>query len=190
MPKSIINNCMAKFREWLVNDGLLTEDGFAGAGGNSWDVLYPTYADDYAHVAAAPLDHQWLQWKWSRGLELGRKLVNIDNEEFQKRGYVGIESRDMPSAGDKGWKHKKDDGRGSAQPYKIDNLLKIAIGKTSNQTKLIDWDNDFRSWTAYGGSTEYEPDCDLRSIFGDDHEHKWPEIDEKYMDAPFKNKYE
>jgi hypothetical protein len=176
-----------KFKNWLLN-----EDGFAGAGGNSWDVLYPTYADDYPHVAGAPLDHMWLQFRWDRGMELGRRLINIDNKEFQKRGYTSIESTTAPPAGDnKKWKHKTDDGtKSSMRVVTMDRLPWLADGKSADQTKALDKSTTYRNWTGAGGSTGYEADCDLNDIFHDEPEHKWPEIDEKYMDAPFKKQYE
>jgi len=177
---------MAKFKEWIMN-----EDGFAGAGGNSWDVIYPTYADDYPQVSATPRSHFFLQFRWDRGLELGRSLINIDNEEFQKRGYVGIESSDIPNSGESGWKHKYDDGgTGSQKPYNMKDLVWLADGKTSEQTKALDRGATYRSWTSHGGSSGYEPDVDLCKIFGDKCSHKWPTIDVKHMDSPFRKKYE
>jgi hypothetical protein len=132
----------------------------------------------------------WLQFRWDRGLELGRTLDNIDNAEFQKRGYVGIESTDMPPAGEGGWKHKPDSGKSSVRPYEMDRMKWIAIGKTADQTQGLEAGTQARLWTGAGGSTGYEPDVDLPSIFGDDGSGKFPEVDEKYMDAPFKKKYE
>jgi hypothetical protein len=176
-----------KFKNWLLN-----EDGFADAGGNSWDVLYPTYADDYPNVSKHPLKHMWLQFRWDRGLELGRKLINIDNDEFQKRGYTSIESTTAPPAGDnKKWKHKPDDGtKSSMKVVTMDRLPWLADGKSADQTKALEKGTTYRSWTGANGSLRYEPDYDLDSIFHDEPEHKWPEIDEKYMDAPFKKQYE
>jgi len=175
-----------KFKQWLLN-----EDGFADAGGNSWDLLYPTRACDYNDVVRAPLDHFWLQFRWDRGLELGRKLINIDNAEFQKRGYTSIESSTAPSGGDSGgWKHKQDSGKSSVKVVKLPSLYWLATGKTSEQTKALPSGATLRLWQGAGGSTGYEPDCNLRSIFGDDGSGRWPEVDEKYMDAPFKKKYE
>lgn len=175
-----------KFKQWLLN-----EDGFADAGGNSWDLIYPTRAGDYSDVVRAPLDHFWLQFRWDRGLELGRKLININNQEFQRRGYTSIESTTAPPGGDgKGWKHKKDDGKSSIKVNKLKSLSWITLGKTSEQTKGLPKGTTVRLWQGQGGSTGYEPDCDLKSIFEDDGSGKFPEVDEKYMDAPFKQKYE
>lgn len=171
---------MTEFKEWLLN-----EDGFADAGGNSWDVLYPTYADDYPHVSAAPLDHFFLQRRWNRGEDLGRVLHNIDNDEFQKRGYVGISSPTMPDTGDCFWKHKPDKtNEGSTKPYKQQDLRWIIIGKTSKDTKDTDNPKSKKIWSKFG-STKYEPDTNLNQIFHDEdmHTHKWPTIDPNYIDA-------
>jgi len=172
------------FRDWLLN-----EDGFAGAGGNSWDVIYPTYADDYAHVSAAPLNHFWLQFRWGRGAELGREFHNIDDKEFLQRGYVGLESRDMPSGGEGGWKHKADNGEGSVKPYDLPDLVWLADGETSEKTKALDRSATYRVWSN-AGSTGYEPDCNLCKIFGDNASGKWPDTDPDYMDAEWTKKYE
>jgi len=171
---------MVEFKNWLLN-----EDGFAGDGGNSWDLLYPTYADDYPYASQVPLDHFWLQWRWERGEQLGRILHNIDNDEFQRRGYVSVSSPDMPDAGDGFWVHKEDNNKkGSNKPVYSQDLRWIVQGKTSKDVGVTDHPELKKHWSKLG-PTGYAPDANLDKIFkdGDRHTHTWPDIDEKYMDT-------
>lgn len=173
-----------QFRDWLLNEDF-------GDGGTSWDLLYPTTGGDYADVNNDPLSHFWLQWKWDRGTdpEIGRTLYNIDNDEFQKVGYASIESRTMPEAGNdhKFWTHKPDDGsKSSIKPYHLPELRWVAMGKTSKETKFVDRDGagKVKIWAGHGGATSSMHDENLDDIFHDEdrHTHKWPSVDEKYMD--------
>lgn len=177
-----------KFRDWIINEEF-------GEGGASWDLLYPTTAGDYMNVNNDPREHFYLQWKWDRGTDpnIGRVLHNIDNESFQKIGYVGIESTTMPN-GDEPWKHKADDSNSSSiKPYFLQDLKWIAIGKTSNETQFLDQETagNVRIWPTHG-PTEVLDDSNLDAIFhdADTHSHKWPDIDEKYMDSKWTKKFE
>ena len=177
-----------KFRDWLINEEF-------GDGGVSWDLLYPTTAGDYMNVNADPREHFGLQWKWNRGTDpdIGRVLHNIDNEAFQKIGYVGIESPTMPS-GDKPWKHKVDDSSDSSiKPYFIPTLKWTVVGKTSEETQFLDRDEKANVviWPTFG-ATDVLDDSNLDAIFHDEdsHSHKWPNINPEYMDAEWTKKFE
>ena len=170
---------MDGFKDWLLN-----EDGFGDSGGNSWDLLYPTRAGDYTRISSSPLDHFFLQWKWRRGEELGRVLHNIDNDEFQERGYVSLSSS-IPDEKDEFWKHKEDkSNEGSIKPCFHKDLQWIVQGKTSKDVSMTDHPELNKHWSKLG-STGYEADKDLDKIFHDEdrHTHKWPTIDPNYIDA-------
>jgi len=159
-----------------------------GDGGSSWDLLYPTTAGDYADVNNNPLQHFWLQWKWDRGTEpdIGRTLHNIDNDKFQKIGYNSLASTSMPDTKDGFWKHKPDDGsKGSLQPYHLEDLRWVAIGKTSKDTKFVDKDSagKIKIWSGLGPTSTVD-DTNLDDIFHDEdtHTHSWPSVNTKYMD--------
>ena len=120
---------------------LFLEDGFDGPGGTSWDILYPSTAGDYVDAASGPREHSFLQWKWNRGLDrrVGRRpLYNIDNDEFQKRTYVTIESPTAPDTSDGFWQHKEDTGESYLKVKKVNNLIRMGYGKDSNDVKEIE----------------------------------------------------
>ena len=172
-----------KFRDWLLNEHF-------GDGGSSWDLLYPTTGGDYADVNNNPLSHFWLQWKWDRGTDpdIGRTLHNIDNDDFQKRGYASVSSNSMPDVGDGFWEHKPDDGtQSSIKPYRLPELKWVVMGKTSKETKFLPRDRagKVKIWAGHDGATSVCDDTNLDDIFHDEDRqtHCWPSVDEKYMDS-------
>ena len=179
-----------KFKEWL----LITEDdsdggsggGDAGTAGTSWDLLYPTRAGDYPYDVRTPKHHFWLQYRWSRGKQLGRVLHNIDDKEFANRKYATIESRTAPE-GDSGfWHHQEDTGDSSVKVTNGINLEYIGMGKDSKSCKPINhW-----HFTTSVEPMPPAPDTDLEALFHDKLSGKFPTVNPAYMDAPFNKVHE
>lgn len=176
---------MTQFKNWLLKESSF---GGGGSGGASWDLLYPTSAGDYPYASSSPVKHFFLQWKWDRGTDpdIGRTLYNIDNDDFQKRGYVGIESTTIPDLTDEFWKHKEDDNKSSIKPFKLQDLKWLEIGKTHKETKYHDSKgaSKVKVWAGPHGPTNILDDTDLDKIFhdGERQTNRWPTIDTKYMD--------
>jgi hypothetical protein len=117
-----------RFRDWILN-----EDFNATSSDLTGDLFYPTNAGDYPYVTNKPVEHWWLQWKWDQEKRQGRKFYNIDQEEFDKRGYVSLQSKTMP---DKKWTHKPD-SRSNVETIKTPDLIQIGVGKDSNDIKKL-----------------------------------------------------
>ncbi len=143
-----------RFKNWLI-----TEDFHASDSNQIGDALYPTNAGDYAYAANDPSEHSWLQWKWDQEKKEGRKFFNIDQEEFDKRGYVALKSLTMP---DDRWKHRSEQ-RPNISVVQVKDLSQVGIGKDSkdhnqlSHKKMIQWI------------------LPLDQIFKDKPSGKWPE---------------
>ena len=144
-----------RFKDWLV-----LEDFDANDSDQIGDLFYPTNAGDYAYAANDPGEHWWLQWKWAQEQQQGRPFHNIDTKEFEKRGYVAVQSTSLP---DGPWKNKKDQGS-SVEIKKLDDLGPLKIGKNSKDRKYIKTKGVMVQWT-----------LPLEKMFGDEPSGKWPE---------------
>lgn len=156
------------FKDWIISEKV-AESGHAG------------YPEEFF----------WLKWKFDRGEELGRKLHNVDNKEFQKRLFTTIESPTAPDGGDGFWKHKDDKNAPSTKVVKNVDLVWIGDGKTSKDNKPIEgymFNHPFGGvddlWPWYPDREKY-----LEKIFGDRATLKWPELS-KDFDKPWTKKYE
>lgn len=120
------------FKEWLINemsDG--GEDFFYGL------QLYSTDAFDFEPSSRHPAEHSLLQSRWKTEKKMGRKMINIDYDEFQRRSYKAIQSRSLPEAEGDFWRHKPDDGKGDAEVVELPRLTNISWGKTSKDAGTL-----------------------------------------------------
>lgn len=142
------------FKEWLIKEDFgATDSDLTG------DAMYPTNAGDYAYAANNPVEHSWLQWKWDQEKKQGRKFHNIDQKEFEKRGYATLHSITMP---DKEWKHSSDK-RPNMKLEKISDLDLIGIGKKSSDKPTL------------GAKAMVQWYYPLDKMFGDKGSGNWPE---------------
>lgn len=166
-----------RFKEWLINE----QEGDDGDGeeGVTWDLLYPTKASDYVNAVKNPRSHYFLQWRWNRGEELGRPLYNIDNKEFQKRGYVSVKSTEMPSATQR-WEHKDNEVTSSLEIIKQTRPNLLGVGKNSEDINVIKKPLYLHP---FGVNPKYEPDS-LNSIFHDKPTGKYPSYEKHGSEEP------
>lgn len=183
-----------EFRDWIICE----EESSDEQGGSSrkkfagifWDLLYPSSPGDFPQSSSNPRGHLWLQWRLRRGLDLGRVLHNIDNEELQQRQYTSIESLSAPDGGDDFWKHRDDGDEPNTKIVNNLDLVWIGDGKTSKDSKPIDgynFDKTFgphELWPFYSDKEKI-----LRDRFGDEASGKWPEVPNDF-DEPWTKKYE
>lgn len=145
------------FKAWLIKeDFAATDSDLTG------DAMYPTSAGDYAYAANSPTEHSWLQWKWDQERKQGRKFYNINQKEFEKRGYLTMKSITMP---EKEWKHQKD-SRPNLKPVKISDLNQLSIGKNSKNKPVLT-SKKMLQWV-----------LPLDQMFGDKTSGKWPDAAE------------
>lgn len=142
-----------RFKEWL-----LTEDFEATSSDLTGDIFYPTNAGDYAYASNLPAEHWSLQWKWKQEKEQGRKFHNIDQEEFEKRGYVAPHSLTMPT---ERWRHKPDQ-KPNLKSVKTKHLVSYGISKNSQKANLLPQ------------IAMVQCVSPLNKIFGDDSSGSWP----------------
>lgn len=117
-----------RFKEWLLSEAV-DDDSW-------WDLIYPSKAGDYPRDK--PREHWYFQWKLKRGEEIGRPVYNIDNPEFQARGYTSIESRSAPPATGGFWQHKPDDNaKGDLEPVYVDSLKILGVSKHADHPMVI-----------------------------------------------------
>jgi hypothetical protein len=148
---------MMTFKEWL-----LLEDMSAGDDDLTGDLFYPTQAGDYVYATNDPHEHRWLQWKWDQERKQGRKFHNIDQQEFEKRGYSNVHSPLMPEAGSGHWKHRANE-RKTLEVEKHDDLMQYGCWKNSKTPNPLH------------GNVMIQVTNPLDRIFKDKTSGKWPE---------------
>lgn len=115
------------FKEWL-----LLEDGFADAG-SDWfygNMLLPSDAFDWQYAQPHPADFKFLQARWDRERDLGRKFHNLDLDGVLKTKFIAVHSETMP---DGEWKHKPD----NRPNLTIDNNADLELRGYGNHSKHI-----------------------------------------------------
>jgi hypothetical protein len=138
------------FKKWLIK-----EEASGGDTGSSFFYglqLYPTDAFDFTPASSHPAEHWFLQSRWETERKDGRKFHNIDEPEFQRRGYVSVSSSDLPGAGSGFWKHKANN-KSYLKVHKEESPTIMAISKsgleknakltTVNDPLIIDVDKIF-----------------------------------------------
>jgi hypothetical protein len=118
------------FKEWL-----LLEDGFSDAG-SDWfygNILLPSDAFDWAYSQSDPADFKFLQKRWDRERDGGRKFHNIDLDGVLKAKFTAVKSETMPDGDGPGWKHKPD----NRPNLTIDTNAKLELRGYGNHSKHI-----------------------------------------------------
>ncbi len=127
-----------EFKQWLAESEGSGQESFADRAsdnGNGWDLIYPSSAGDYVYDVKNPKYFWWLQWRWQRGEELGRKLYNIDRDIYNWT-YTAPASTSLPD--NDWWKHKADDGnKSSLEIRKGLDLVRMGVGEDYNKPLIL-----------------------------------------------------
>jgi hypothetical protein len=127
-----------EFKQWLSESEGSGQEAFADRdddNGNGWDLVYPTSAGDYVYDVKNPKFFWWLQWRWQRGEEMGRKLHNIDRDIF-KWTYTSPASNSLPD--NDWWAHKEDDGTKSSLDIKTGlDLVRMGVGEDFDRPLVL-----------------------------------------------------
>ncbi len=158
-------------------DFLLMEDG-GGEGGGEGDFfgnyLYPSDAFDWSDFIGSPQDIAFIEKRWKRDHDSGRKFYNIDYEGVQRMAFTSVHSETMPD-GEKKWVHKPD-----SRPN-----LKVSTGKM----KFL---GIGKSADMQGQLTKKMPGLDksaeFNKLFGE-FVPKYPTLSDDF-DKPWKTRYE
>lgn len=126
------------FREWLIESEGSGQEGFADRAkdnGCGWDLIYPTTAGDYVYDVKNPKFFWWLQWRWQRGEEMGRKLYNIDRDIYQWK-FTSPASTSLPD--NDWWHHTEDDGsKSSLEIKKGIDLVRLGVGEDFDKPLIL-----------------------------------------------------
>lgn len=101
---------MATIYRMRFKEFLLSEAGFDDSG-SDWfygSMLLPSDAFDWTYAQPYPADFKFLQSRWEREREQGRKFHNLNLDSALKTKFVGVYSNTMPDADGPGWKNKPD----------------------------------------------------------------------------------
>lgn len=127
---------MKSFKEWINNKKILIE-AFSDSG-SDWffgNYLLPSDAHDWSYARQYPADYFFLQSRWKKDREAGRKFINMDIEPTMQDKFIDIKSNTMPD--EKPWKHRKDDRPNLFVNYDA-KLMLMGIGKNSTDIdKLV-----------------------------------------------------
>jgi len=121
---------MRSFKEWLLKEDIANDLAADG------DLMHPTNAGDAMYAFSEPVEFSWLQWKWGQERKQGRKFINIDIDEFDKKGFIAIQSNDMPDTSPGFWQHKESDTP-STTPHKHFDVIIRGVAKNSKETVTI-----------------------------------------------------
>jgi hypothetical protein len=127
---------MTSFKEW-VNNKIFLEAGFSDSG-SDWffgNYLLPSDAYDWSYARQYPSDYFFLQSRWKKDIENGRKFINMNIEPTLQDKFVDIKSNTMPD--EKPWIHRPDDRPNLSIDYDA-KLMLMGIGKNSTDiNKLV-----------------------------------------------------
>lgn len=93
------------FKKWLLLENEVADSGSDWFYGIS---LLPSDAFDWAYAQPHPADFKFLQSRWDRERDEGRKFHNLDLDGVLKTKFTSVHSETMPASHGEGWKHKPD----------------------------------------------------------------------------------
>lgn len=162
-----------KFKEFM-----LMEDGGGGGGEGEGDFfgnyLYPSDAFDWSDFIGNPQAIAFIEKRWKRDHDSGRKFHNIDYDGVQNTRFDAVHSETMPD-GEKKWVHEPD----SRPNLKVSRgkMRFLGVGKTADMHVEL---------------TKEMPHLDRTSefnkLFGE-FKPKYPTLSGDF-DKPWKRKYE
>lgn len=169
---------MGKFKNWILKEG----DQFISTG----FALHTTDADDWNRVNKSATDIRLFRSKWIGDDKSNIELRNIDKDTIKNIRFASISSPTMPEAGDGHWTHKTDDPMKSSIAVQR-NIDLEAFGVSRNSKTRNNIDDGDKSFLP---ADVLDKEEHLNKLFGDKGSGKYPEIDPKFMDKPFGNRYE
>lgn len=131
---------MRSFKEFLEQDGTLFLEEDAGDHNDQfgYQLIYPVYADNAKWALNDPRQMYFFQWGVERGLQHGRELHNIDNEQLQGIAFKSLKSVTAPEPGSGFWVHRSDD-RPNLEPTNEPDLIPLGVGKDSKNPLVLQW---------------------------------------------------
>ena len=123
-----------RFSEWLLNES----GGGSDAGSDFFYglILYPSDAFDFGPASSDPPEHWYLQRRWRKEEQEGRKFHNIDNKEFQQRTYRAVYSRSMPDTKPGFWRNHADKAEGAIGVYDMTKPDLLGVGKSGARLNI------------------------------------------------------